>query len=72
MSRPEVISRLRREQDILERLKNVERLVQMETTLMTVEGAKRYCGYKDYVRKDNQAFGENLLTSERRVYQSVG
>jgi hypothetical protein len=39
-------SRLRREQDILDRIENVKRLIQMETTLLTADGAetwKRYC-----------------------------
>lgn len=38
-------SRLRREQDILERIENVKRLIQMETTLITAEGCRHYCGY---------------------------
>ena len=38
-------SRLRREQDILSRLENVKRLIEMETTLMTAEGAKKYAHY---------------------------
>jgi hypothetical protein len=39
-------SRLRREQDILDRIENVKRLIQMETTLFTADEAetwKRYC-----------------------------
>ena len=69
MSRIEVISRLRKEQDILERLKNVERLIQMETTLMTVEGAERYRRYKDYVRSEGRVFGQDLLTQLREEIQ---
>ena len=38
-------SRLRREQDILDRLENVKRLIEMETTIMTANGAKRYASY---------------------------
>lgn len=38
-------SRLRREQDILDRLDNVKRLIQMETTLLTCDGARRWCGF---------------------------
>lgn len=45
MSEIEVNSRLRREQDILERIENVKRLIQMETTLMTANGATGYCRY---------------------------
>lgn len=39
-------ARLRKEQDILERIENVKRLIQMETTLETangVQGYSRYC-----------------------------
>lgn len=38
-------SRLRREQDIMERLENVKRLIQMEKTILTVNGAERFCRY---------------------------
>lgn len=38
-------SRLRREQDILERLENVKRLIQMETTIITSMGAEQYANY---------------------------
>lgn len=38
-------SRLRREQDILDRIENVKRLIQMETTLLTAEGARNWSGY---------------------------
>ena len=34
-------SRLRREQDILSRLENVKRHIEMEKTLMTAEGEKK-------------------------------
>lgn len=46
MSAIEKRDRLRKEQDILDRLDNVRRLIQMETTLITAEGAtiwNRYC-----------------------------
>ena len=38
-------ARLRREQDILERLENVKRLIQMEKTLLTCNGIERYSFY---------------------------
>lgn len=37
--------RLRREQDILDRLENVKRLIQMKTTLMTSKGAEQWRHY---------------------------
>jgi hypothetical protein len=46
MSTLEAKERLRREQNILDRLEGVRRLIQMETTLMTTEGAKRFRGYR--------------------------
>lgn len=45
MSKIEVNARLRREKDILERIENVKRLIQMETTLLTAEEARMYCTY---------------------------
>lgn len=47
-------SRLRREKDILDRLENVKRLIQMETTLMTAEGAKQWQGYYRVDRNGNR------------------
>ena len=38
-------SRLRREQDILDRLENVKRLIEMETTLVTAEGTSGWSHY---------------------------
>lgn len=52
-------SRLRREQDILDRIENVKRLIQMETTLFTAEGAemwKRYC----FVDSKGQRIGSSI------------
>jgi len=37
--------RIRKEQDILDRLENVKRLIEMETTLLTVDGASIWCRY---------------------------
>ena len=46
MSTLEAKERLRREQNILDRLEGVKRLIQMETTLMTTEGAGRFRVYR--------------------------
>lgn len=45
--------RKRREQNILDRLDNVRRLIEMETTILTVDGAKEYCRYHMVDRKGN-------------------
>ena len=39
MNKMEIKETLRREQNILDRIDNVRRLIEMETTLLTVEGA---------------------------------
>lgn len=44
-SKPEVKSVLRREQDILDRLDNVKRLIEMETTLRTATGTDMWGCY---------------------------
>lgn len=46
MSTLEAKERLRREQNILDRLEGVKRLIQMETTLMTTEGATQFRKYR--------------------------
>ena len=68
-SKAEINSRLRREQDILDRIENVKRLIQMEKTLLTCKGCEMYIGYKNYVRSDNQAFGDDLLSDLRDEIQ---
>ena len=55
---------LRREQDILDRLENVKRLIQMETTLLTAEKAGIWCAYR-LSDRENKAHG-GLLLSELR------
>lgn len=50
---------LRREQDILDRLENVKRLIEMETTVMTADGAKKYMGYC-MVDRNGQRIGSNI------------
>lgn len=62
-------SRLRREQDILDRLENVKRLIQMETTIMTANGAKKYVGYC-MVNRDGLKIGtDDLLRNLRDEIQ---
>lgn len=46
MSKAENKARLRREQEILDRIENVKRLVQMETTILTTHNAKGYATYR--------------------------
>ena len=45
MTKIEQESRLRREKDILDRIDNVKRLIEMEGTLLTVDGARRFASY---------------------------
>lgn len=68
-SKSEVNARLRREQDILERVDNVRRLIQMEFTLEISEGCGLYSDYKPYVRHDNTAFGDRLIDDLRDEIQ---
>lgn len=59
MSKIEINARLRQEQDILDRIENVKRLIQMETTLLTTEGAQTYTGYC-HVDRNGQRIGNNI------------
>lgn len=68
-SKAEIKSRLRREEDILDRIENVKRLIQMEKTLLICKGCERYVGYKDYMRKDEKVFGDDLLHDLRDEIQ---
>lgn len=68
MNKLEIQSELRREQDILDRLENVRRLIQMEYTLMTSDGAnrfKRFC----QTDRDGKRFGDDLLNELRDTIQ---
>ena len=58
-------SRLRREKDILTRIENVKRLIEMETTLMTGIGTRQWIGYKA-VDKSGQAYSHTNLLNEVR------
>lgn len=62
MSTLEAKERLRREQNLLDRLEGVKRLIQMETTLMTTEGTKRFRGCRN-------ADGRPLLNEVRYEIQ---
>lgn len=58
-------SRIRREQDILERLENVKRLIQMETTIETTIGGN-FGGYFKVDREGKKYPGQNDLLHELR------
>lgn len=64
MNELEVKARLRKEQDILDRIENVKRLIQMETTLLTAEGARRFVGYR-MTDRDGNRYGLDLLSELR-------
>lgn len=59
MSKNVMKSRLRREQDILDRIDNVKRLIQMETTLLTGEGVRHYAQYCR-VDRDGNRIGSSI------------
>lgn len=65
-------ARLRREQDILDRIENAKRLIQMETTLLTSEGADQFINYC-LVNNKGEAVGSRwvngLLNQLRREIQ---
>jgi hypothetical protein len=68
MSKEEIKARLREEQEILDRIDNVRRLIQMETTLMTGTGAQRFCGFH-MSRRDGQLVSSDLLNELREEIQ---
>ena len=68
MNKLEIQSELRREQDILDRLENVRRLIQMEYTLMTSDGANRFNRFYQTDR-DGKRFGDGLLNELRDTIQ---
>ena len=55
---------LRREREILDRLENGRRLIEMEATITTVTGAKRFCSYMMTDRAGNK-LSKILLTELR-------
>lgn len=68
MSNIEKKSRLRREQDILDRLENVKRLIQMETTLLTSQGCGLWHHYQ-HTDRDGKACSDTLLRELREEIQ---
>lgn len=68
MNKLETKSELRREQDILDRLENVRRLIQMEYTLMTSDGARPFTSFYRTDRNGNR-FGNDLLHELRDEIQ---
>ena len=50
---------LRREQDVIDRLENVKRLIQMRTTLLTVEGAQNWRRYH-LTNREGVQIGDDL------------
>lgn len=61
MRKAEVNDLLRKEQDILDRLENVKRLIQMDYTLRTVSGCEQYGSYREWHRGDEKAIGQPLI-----------
>ncbi len=61
-------ARLRREQDILDRIENVKRLIQMETTMLTCDGCGMYPQYR-LSDRDGKVFSKNLLSDVRDEIQ---
>lgn len=71
MSQAENKARLRQEQEILDRIENVKRLIQMETTILTAHNAKEYAAYCR-VDCDGKRIGyicDNLLNNLRDEIQ---
>lgn len=68
MSELEKKARLRQEKDVIDRIENVKRLIQMETTLLTVEGASDYGHYR-YTTSKDEVVGGWLLNDLREEIQ---
>ena len=71
MAKAEINARLRREQDILDRIENVKRLIQMKSTLMTAKGCELYHRYCMVDREGKRIGGisDNLLDDLRDEIQ---
>ena len=69
MSDLEVKERLRQEQNIMDRIEGVKRLIQMETTLLTTQGARRFIGYSLTDREGKRIGSRNLLNEVREEIQ---
>lgn len=61
MTKIEQESRLRREKDILDRIDNVKRLIEMEGTLLTVDGARQFASYS-LTDRDGKRIGDTTNT----------
>lgn len=59
---------LRREQDIIDRLDDVKRLIQMENTLLTASGIYHYRRFR-LTSQDGQQIGDDLIHSLRDEIQ---
>lgn len=59
---------LRREQEILDRLENVKRLIQMECTLQTANGAEMWGRFRGS-SSDGKSYGDDLIHSCRDEIQ---
>lgn len=68
MSKLEQDNRLRREQDILGRIENVKRLIQMETTLLSNENNHYWSAYTLNTR-DGETISNKLLNEVRDEIQ---
>ena len=66
MSKLETMNRLRSEQDILDRLDNVKRLIEMETTLLVSAGA---CNWRRYTLTDRN--GQRIRPSTYDLLHDV-
>ena len=64
MTKNENLARLRQEQDILNRIDNVKRLIQMETTLLTCDGCSLYPQYQ-LSDREGKAFSDTLINNLR-------
>lgn len=71
MSALEKASRIRREKEILERLENVRRLIEMENTILIADGAERYARYCSVNSAGQKVgtFGDELLHELRNEIQ---
>ena len=69
MSKIEKNARIRREKDILERIENVKRLIEMETTILTAEGAREYTFYCHVDTNGKKIGYDNLLYDLREQIQ---
>lgn len=65
----EKLSMLRREEDILERIENVKRIIQMENTILTAKGLYDCSRYYQVTRDGKKLGDESLLDKVRDEIQ---